>query len=318
MKKLKLKNLVAVALMAMTIVTVSPVTASAAWKQDSNGWWNTEGNSYSIGWRNINGSWYYFDSIGYMKTGWVNDNGVWYYMQPSGAMKTGWVNDNNAWYHLAPSGSMETGLVQVDNKTYYLNQFGAMQTGNITVNGQNYSFAASGEKVNATNTTETKNSTSETANSNTDSAVTGGGSSSGGSSHSGGGSTSDNDSSKNSYQTLYGNWTVERHIPSNMNSKLSNDMIGFCIGQSFNIEKDKITSDYKNIYDPKVTEKTMTNSEFQDKYHDTFKNVGISGDKVKDIKIYSKANNKSVNLLVSDDGHVYSIAGNTLFELEKN
>ena len=51
MKNFKLKKLVAVALTVMAIATVSPVGASAAWKQDSNGWWNTEGNSYSTGWR---------------------------------------------------------------------------------------------------------------------------------------------------------------------------------------------------------------------------------------------------------------------------
>ena len=99
MKNFKLKKLVAVALVAMTIATVSPIGASAAWKQDSNGWWNTEGNSWSTGWRTIDSSWYYFGSDGYMKTGWVNDGGTWYFMQPSGEMKTGWVNDGGTWYY---------------------------------------------------------------------------------------------------------------------------------------------------------------------------------------------------------------------------
>ena len=91
MKSLKLKKLVAVALVGLTVTSLSPIGASAEWKKDSNGWWNTEGSSYSVGWRSISGNWYYFDSIGYMKTGWVNDRGTWYYMQPSGEMKTGWI-----------------------------------------------------------------------------------------------------------------------------------------------------------------------------------------------------------------------------------
>ncbi|MCI1478335.1 MAG: N-acetylmuramoyl-L-alanine amidase family protein [Clostridium beijerinckii] len=185
MKSLKLKKLVAVALVGLTVAALSPIGASAEWKQDSNGWWNTEGNSYSTGWRSINGNWYYFDSTGYMKTGWANDGGTWYYMQPSGemktgwindgatwyyadpsgamktgwvndsgtwyylqssgAMKTGWINDGGAWYFASASGAMQTGVVEVNGKVYYLEPNGAMATGNVTINGAVYTFAASGE-----------------------------------------------------------------------------------------------------------------------------------------------------------------------------
>lgn len=127
MKNLKLKKLVAVALVAMTITTVSPVGASAAWKQDSKGWWNTEGNSYSKGWRDINGAWYYFGSDGYMKTGWINDGGKWYFLKASG--------------------EMQTGTVDIDGKVYVLATSGEMQTGNVTIDGATYTFAASGEAI---------------------------------------------------------------------------------------------------------------------------------------------------------------------------
>ena len=167
MKNLKLKKLVAVALTVMTIVTVFPVGASAAWKQDSHGWWNTEGNSYSKGWRAIGNNWYYFGSDGYMRTGWAKDNGTWYYMQPSGAMKIGWINDNGTWYYMQPSGAMkigwvydkgtwyftnvsgamQTGVVEVDGKVYYFAPSGAMATGKVTIKGITYTFAASGEAI---------------------------------------------------------------------------------------------------------------------------------------------------------------------------
>ncbi len=167
MKNLKLRKLVAVALAVMTIATVSPIGASAAWKQDSRGWWNTEGSSWSIGWRNINGSWYDFGSDGYMKTGWINDGGTWYYAAPSGEMKTGWVNDGGKWYYTASSGAMQTGwvndggtwyftassgamqtgVVEVDGKTYYLAPSGAMAIGAVTIDGVTYTFAPSGEAI---------------------------------------------------------------------------------------------------------------------------------------------------------------------------
>jgi FOG: Glucan-binding domain (YG repeat) len=187
MKSLKLKKVIALAVAALTITALSPVGASAEWKQDSQGWWNTEGNSYSVGWRSIDNNWYYFDSNGYMKTGWVADAGKWYYMQPSGSMKTGWINDGGTWYFAAPSGEMktgwvndggkwyytapsgamqtgwvndngtwyftsasgdmQTGVVEVNGKVYYLAESGAMQTGNVTINGVVYTFAATGEAI---------------------------------------------------------------------------------------------------------------------------------------------------------------------------
>ncbi|AWK51237.1 cell wall-binding protein [Clostridium beijerinckii] len=175
MKNFKLKKLVAVALTVMTIVTVSPVGASAAWKQDSHGWWNTEGNSYSKGWRTIGNNWYYFGSDGYMRTGWAKDNGTWYYMQPSGAMKTGWVYNNGTWYYMqssgamkigwvydkgtwyftSESGAMQTGVVEVNGKVYYFAQSGAMATGKVTINGVIYTFAASGEAIGTVKPTPT-------------------------------------------------------------------------------------------------------------------------------------------------------------------
>lgn len=53
----------------ISICTFNSLTAEAAWVKDKNGWWNSEDNSWSIGWRNIDNEWYYFGSDGYMKTG---------------------------------------------------------------------------------------------------------------------------------------------------------------------------------------------------------------------------------------------------------
>ncbi|WP_027636906.1 N-acetylmuramoyl-L-alanine amidase family protein [Clostridium butyricum] len=237
MKSLNLKKLVAMALTLATVTAVSPVAASAAWKQDAKGWWNTEGNSWSIGWRQIDGTWYHFDETGYMstgwvidysagygqwyfmdqsgamKTGWMQDSGKWYFLQPSGAMKTGWINDAGTWYFAEASGSMLTGVIKVDGQTYYLQSNGAMATGDVEINGTKYTFAANGacigdapkaDKVFGT-TDSGNNSGSSNTDKDTDS--NSGSSSSGGGSH-GGGSSSSTPAAIKDYSTS-ANITVE-------------------------------------------------------------------------------------------------------------
>ncbi|WP_315079635.1 N-acetylmuramoyl-L-alanine amidase family protein [uncultured Clostridium sp.] len=187
MKSVRLKKITAAVMALSIIASVSPVGASAAWKQDNNGWWNDNGSSYSVGWENINNTWYYFGQDGYMKTGWVNDNGIWYYSDASGAMKTGWintggnwyytsqngamqigwvndngtwyyadnsgviktgwVNNNGKWYYTSSSGAMQTGVVKVSNKVYSLSESGEMQKGDVVIEGKTYNFAESGECI---------------------------------------------------------------------------------------------------------------------------------------------------------------------------
>jgi glucan-binding YG repeat protein len=93
---------------------------------------NNTSNVNTIGWKNNNGSWYYFSDGGNVKIGWLKDNdGKWYYLGQSGEMKTGWLKDNDGkWYYLDQSGEMKTGWFKdSDGKWYYLDQSGAMATG---------------------------------------------------------------------------------------------------------------------------------------------------------------------------------------------
>lgn len=66
MKNTKLIKVIASSLALAAMMTVYPIRANAEWKQDSNGWWNTEGSSWSVGWKEIDGKWYYFRQDGYM------------------------------------------------------------------------------------------------------------------------------------------------------------------------------------------------------------------------------------------------------------
>ena len=51
---------------ALISFSLFAITANAEWRQDSNGWWYAESNSYATGWRLIGGEWYYFKEDGYM------------------------------------------------------------------------------------------------------------------------------------------------------------------------------------------------------------------------------------------------------------
>lgn len=87
MKKLRLIKVTANLLLLVSALALTPLGASAEWKQDFNGWWNMEGDSWSIGWRLIDEKWYYFGQDGYMKTGWLeNSSEKWYYFNLDGSM----------------------------------------------------------------------------------------------------------------------------------------------------------------------------------------------------------------------------------------
>ena len=82
MKKSLLFSLVAI----IFTVTVLSTKADAAWIKDNKGWWNSEDNGYSIGWRYIDKNWYFFNNEGYMVTGWLLTDGQWYYFYDNGVM----------------------------------------------------------------------------------------------------------------------------------------------------------------------------------------------------------------------------------------
>ncbi|MDO5517455.1 MAG: N-acetylmuramoyl-L-alanine amidase family protein [Clostridium sp.] len=338
MKIRKIKTLVSVLALAAGIIMFNPSSASAAWKHDGYGWWNTEGSYYSIGWRNIDNNWYYFDSNGYMKTGWAHVNGTWYYLNESGSMKTGWLNSNNSWYYLDNSGAMKTGwinsngtwyytnqsgamhtgLLTLGNNTYYLNESGAMATGDVTLNGVKYTFASSGEKISSTPVSDNSNTTGNNENiaDTSDKVSSGGG---GGSS-----SPSDNDNSTKfaGYSDLYGTWTIESYIKdSGIKTSLSDSEIKFVVGLDFIVSKDKIYYDSLiNAANPDVEEFELNNIEFNRKFGTSLSKLGIYGDTVNCIRVSAKdsSNNTKTGYIITDkNDNVYAIVKGAAFRLER-
>ena len=101
-------------------------------------------NGLTVGWKKINGSWYYLKSDGSKATGWLKDGSTWYYLKSSGEMQTGWLKENGVWYYLDSSGAMKTGWYQVSGKWYYSYSSGELAV-NTIVDG--YTVNHNGEWV---------------------------------------------------------------------------------------------------------------------------------------------------------------------------
>lgn len=86
MKIKSIKKIMALTISTMTVIGMVSGGASAQWKQNNNGWWNSKGNDYSVGWEKVGNDWFYFDQDGYMKTGWIQDGNKWYFLNPNGDM----------------------------------------------------------------------------------------------------------------------------------------------------------------------------------------------------------------------------------------
>jgi hypothetical protein len=79
-----IKKIISIGLISSSMLLI-PISANAEWKQDSNQkWWNSEDNSWSVGWKEINSKWYYFGQDGYLLQNTttldgfkVDNNGVW-------------------------------------------------------------------------------------------------------------------------------------------------------------------------------------------------------------------------------------------------
>ena len=114
------------------------------WNATEDGWKYYEDGKKVVGWKAIDGEWYYFDRDGIMETGWVSVDGHWYYLNTDGSMETGWASVDGHWYYLNADGSMETGWASIGGKWYYLNADGTMETGWASIGGYWYYLNADG------------------------------------------------------------------------------------------------------------------------------------------------------------------------------
>lgn len=112
MKILKVTKVIVSTLVIVSVLVLKPIGASAEWRQDNAGWWYKEGSSWSVGWKLIDGKWYYFGEDGYMKTGWIKYDGKSYYLNSDGSMARDTtidgltVGSDGAWNQIAGTSSI--------------------------------------------------------------------------------------------------------------------------------------------------------------------------------------------------------------------
>ena len=104
--------------------------ADGKWVQAEGQWqYQVEGQNQK-GWKEISGSWYYFDPLtGKMQDGWILADGKWYFLK----------TDTANW------GKMAQGWTWVDGYCYFLKDNGTMATEEKTSDG--YSISANGQWV---------------------------------------------------------------------------------------------------------------------------------------------------------------------------
>lgn len=105
------------------LIPMTTDAASGSWKKDSGGWWyQYQNGGYARGWVNIDNSYYYFTSNGYMAYSeyregcWLNSNGTWSTNNYNGH----WEHDTKGWWYTDSSGWYPKGQwLWIDGKCYY-------------------------------------------------------------------------------------------------------------------------------------------------------------------------------------------------------
>ena len=155
-----IKKLITMVLMTTSIFGVSTIPVHAEWKQDTKGYWYSDGNSWVTGWKQVNNKWYYFEpATGYMKIdGWLNYNGQWYYLKPTGEMAN---NETYRGCNFEPNGTWNQNY-NIDSNNTTTNTATTNSSVNNTATSNSYN--SSNSNVSNTFDSSTNNSGNTTLN----------------------------------------------------------------------------------------------------------------------------------------------------------
>jgi len=136
--------------------TVYYFTKSGKWNTSKNGWvkQNYGGQTYwfymkngrgILGWKKIDGYWYFFNPSMATGVAYVYESGKYYAFTNSGkwlSNKSGWYRSGGYWYYLK-KGVVVEGWKKIDGKWYYLDPW-MYENGPYSIDGQSYYFNKDG------------------------------------------------------------------------------------------------------------------------------------------------------------------------------
>ena len=130
-------------------------TVSEKWYKEDGYWkYRLSDDEMAIGWKKIDGVYYFFNGQGQMQADrWLHlkdskekIDGNWYYLNKDGSMqKTGWFMHDGSWYYITWSGARSYNeLAEIGGQKYLFDKDGKMLTGLQVFNGKKMFFASNG------------------------------------------------------------------------------------------------------------------------------------------------------------------------------
>lgn len=130
-------------------------TVREKWYKEDGYWkYRLSDDEMTIGWRKIDGVYYFFNGQGQMQAGkWLHlkdsrekIDGNWYYLNNNGGMReTGWFNQDGNWYYITSTGARSYNeLLEIAGQKYLFDKDGKMLTGYQVFNGKKMFFSESG------------------------------------------------------------------------------------------------------------------------------------------------------------------------------
>ncbi|MEZ7600055.1 MBL fold metallo-hydrolase [Streptococcus sp. 27098_8_69] len=130
-------------------------TVSEKWYKEDGYWkYRLSDDQMAIGWKKINGVYYFFNGQGQMQADrWLHlkdskekVDGNWYYLNNDGSMQvSGWFKHDGTWYYITWSGARTYNeLAEIGGQKYLFDKDGKMLTGSQVFNGKKMFFASSG------------------------------------------------------------------------------------------------------------------------------------------------------------------------------
>ena len=130
-------------------------TVREKWYKEEGYWkYRLFDGEMTIGWRKIDGVYYFFNGQGQMQAGkWLHLkdsreklDGNWYYLNNNGGMQeAGWFKKDGFWYYITSTGARKYNeLVEISGQKYLFDKEGKMLTGLHEFNGKKMFFASNG------------------------------------------------------------------------------------------------------------------------------------------------------------------------------